>query len=723
MLISRGWKGRVCATVLAACCLLLTAFAAGAADDSSAAVKAFAAVQRQRPQALQLPRSRFMVESGITSVVLAPDGTTLAWLQQRGHSREVWVRAIAKESAPRKLLDSTKAQALSWTADGRWLLLESPAEVFALAAQGQTGSGLVTPLGGSAKREFRGLDRSQPAAILIIEQQGRDASGAVAGWSLVRVDMQGKRTPLWHDRQQIIEGQLDAQGRLAWLQRVEGTALVLHRVRGGALHPVLRCADLHRCRPLATQPDGSLLLLSDQGADLTALQTLSIDGHRRTLLGEGQGGADVDDVVLDPATGQPRFVAWRSDAARLRAVTPADAVSLATLQVRLPARDLALQVAGSIWLVEERASNQQGRRWHLFNPRTQALEFQFDDALQNTRDGRAVEPITPALTAAVLPVQWRASDGLMLHGWLTLPPGRDAATLPLVVNVHGGPWNHWGPQYRATPQLLANRGYAVFEPNPRASTGFGRHYAMAGGSDFGNGRVQQDIVEGTRWLLAQGVGDATRVGITGASFGGYSTLLGLTFQPELYKVGVATVPPPDFGWVLRWILRNPEALQLSNVVPMRDWSRMMGLDTDDAKMMQRLHTQSPLAQAGRMKRPLLIAAGGQDQRVGIAGVIEYAARLKLAGADASLLIDADAGHSNRQPLAREATLFAMEQLFHAHLGGAAPQPPDREVRAYLRDTLRMSSTDFAVYARPEVAPRDPKTPQGMAPLRPRTAGK
>lgn len=722
MLISRWWKGSACAAVLVACCASLAVQAAGAEGEGNADVKAFAAAQRQRPQAPRLPRSRFMVEPGITSVVIAPDGATLAWLQQRGHSREVWVRATVKGAPPRKLLGSTTAQELSWTTDARWLLLQSPGEVFALAAQGQAGSGLVTQLGGSAKREVRGLDRSQPAAILVIEQDARDAGGTVAGWSLLRVDMQGRRTRLWHDRQQITEGLVDAQGRLAWLQRVEGTTLVLHRVQGDALQPVLRCADLYRCRPLASQADGSVLLISDLGADLTALQALSAGGSRRTVLGEAQGGADVDEVVLDPLTAQPRLVAWRSDAPRLRAVERADAMALTTLQARLPGRDLALQVAGSSWLVEERGSSQQGRRWHLFNPRTQTLQFLFDDALQGTRDGKPAVPVAAVSAAAVLPVRWRASDGLMLHGWLTLPPGRNTATLPLVVNVHGGPWNHWRPQYRATTQLLANRGYAVFEPNPRSSTGFGRHYAMAGGSDFGNGRVQQDIVEGTRWLLAQGIGDANHVGITGASFGGYSTLLGLSFQPELFKVGVAAVPPPDFGWVLRWILRNPEALQLSNVVPMRDWSRMMGLDTDDAAMMQRLHAQSPLANATRMKRPLLIAAGGQDQRVGIAGVIEYAARLKLAGADASLLVDADAGHSNRQPLAREATLFAMEQLLHVHLGGAAPQPPDGEVRAYLRDNLRMSSADFAAYARPEMSPRDPQAAQGAAPLRPRTAG-
>jgi dienelactone hydrolase len=411
-----------------------------------------------------------------------------------------------------------------------------------------------------------------------------------------------------------------------------------------------------------------------------------------------RGIADVDEVIFDAAMNRPRFVAYRSAAPMLQALDPTDAASLAALQAKLPGRDLGLQVAANMWLVEERGSTLQGRRWHLFDPRTRTLGFLFDDAPTFARGGKPTTQLTAAAVAHVLPVSWPASDGMRLHGFLTLPPGRDAATLPLIVNVHGGPWNHWRPDFRAVTQLLANRGYAVFEPDPRSSTGYGRAYVMGAGSDFGNGRVQQDIVEGTRWLLANGIGDANRVGITGASFGGYSTLLGVTFQPELFKVGAALVPPPDFAWTLRWVLRNPEALQLANVVPMRDWTRMMGVDTADAAMMARLHAQSPLANAARMRRPLLIAAGGEDQRVGIAGVIEYAARLKLAGCDASLLVDAYAGHSNRQPVAREAWLFELEHIFHAHLGGAAPQPPDGEIRASVRKGLRMSGKDFAQFA-------------------------
>ena len=263
-----------------------------------------------------------------------------------------------------------------------------------------------------------------------------------------------------------------------------------------------------------------------------------------------------------------------------------------------------------------------------------------------------------------------------------------------MVVPHGGPWNHWRPEYNGISQFLVNRGYAVFEPNFCSSTGHGRVYTFDAHGDFGNGRVQQGIVNGTRFVLTSDIGDAQRVGIVGASFGGYATLLGVTFQPDLFKVGVAFVPPPDFAWTLRWLLRNPESLEFGNVVPMPDWLRMLSLDVDDRTRMATMHVQSPLANTARMNQPLLLVAGGEDRRVGIAGVIEYAARLKLANKNVSLLVDTDAGHANREPIAREANLYLLEAMLHRHLGGTAPAAPDAALRRNLMDNLRLCHRDL-----------------------------
>jgi len=346
------------------------------------------------------------------------------------------------------------------------------------------------------------------------------------------------------------------------------------------------------------------------------------------------------------------------------------------------------------WLVGVSGPTLQAAHWHLYDPSTGRFSDFLDDTLTQQRSGKPLAPLPASALARKIPLIWTASDGMRLHGYVLLPPGADPATLPLVVNPHGGPWAHDRPDYGSFAQFLVNRGYAVFQPQFRGSTGYGRDYVFAAQGDFGNGRVQQDIVEGTRYLLAQGVGDPRQVGMAGASFGGYATLLGLTFQPDLFKVGVAIVPPPDLGWDLRWIARSDEALKLFRYIPFEAWLRTLSLDLDDPATMARLHAQSPLANAARMHRPLLLIAGGEDHRVAIRGVIGYAARLKLKGGDVSLLVDPEAGHTASEPLAKEAMFYLTARILHRQLGGLAAEAPDDPLRAYLQQNLRLVGKDL-----------------------------
>jgi dipeptidyl aminopeptidase/acylaminoacyl peptidase len=657
--------------------------------------------EQQRPRAPTLPRSAFLQRASVVSVALSPNGQRVAWLNEIGVNREVWLQST-NGGEPRRLMAHTSAQQLAWTRDSRWLLLESPQQLFAVAVDGQAGSGIVTTLGGRGKRALMRVDDALPAAVIVIEQEGLTPQGQPARWRLLRVDMRGKRTLLHEDSRRIVGYALDPQGRLAFLQRVEGLVLTIQRVHAdGRLREVARCAQMRRCTPLVTSADGRDLILrgnfgEERDQERQRLIRLGADGGLRTMHVDPRGEADLDALSFDPLSRQPLIASYRSTVAANHGLDADMQRHLRRLEGLLPQRDLRIEIgrgAGARWLIETRAGNQQGSRWHLYHADAGAVTTLFDDDRpRDARNRRAAKRIAESDLARKLPVSWRASDGMRLHGFVYLPPGRAAATLPLVVVPHGGPWNHWRPEYNGISQFLANRGYAVFEPNFRASSGHGRVYTFAANGDFGNGRVQQDIVEGTRFLLASGIGDAQRVGIVGASFGGYSTLLGVTFQPELFKVGVAFVPPPDFAWTLRWILRNPESLEFGNVVPMADWLRMLSLDVDDKARMARLHAQSPLANTARMNRPLLLVAGGEDRRVGIAGVIEYAARLKLAGKPVSLLVDTDAGHANREPIARESNLYLLEAMLHQHIGGAQPAPPDVALRDYLRDNLQLCAT-------------------------------
>ena len=249
------------------------------------------------------------------------------------------------------------------------------------------------------------------------------------------------------------------------------------------------------------------------------------------------------------------------------------------------------------------------------------------------------------------------------------------------------------PDFSGDAQLLANRGYVVFQPNFRGSTGLGSDYLLSSQGDFGNGRVQRDIVEGTQWLLAHGVGDATRVGIAGASFGGYSALLGVTFQPQLFRVAVAGVPPADFSFVLRDYLGAGQEMQPG--IPMAVSMRHLGLDPADDALAARLAAQSPTANARALRHPVLIVAGGQDERVPIRGITDYAARLRTLGKDVSLFVDDQANHGIADERSREAYYYLMETLLHRQLGGGPPEPASAALRQHLERHLRLTGKALA----------------------------
>jgi dipeptidyl aminopeptidase/acylaminoacyl peptidase len=635
----------------------------------------------------------------VRGVTLSPDGRQVAYLRELGSHRSVWLLPTTGGAA-RQLLGQTDADALSWSRDGRWLLLASPRQLFALAVAGQGGSGIVTTLGGRDRRELRSVDPVRPAAAIVTERT-RATLHAAERWRLLRVDMRGKRTLLHEDAHRITGFAFDADGRLAFLQRVEGKALVVHRVDAqGRLHELARCERLRRCGLLPRiGDDGALLMRSDLDGNLERLLRVDVDGTRHTLHVDPRGEADLDEVVVDPVGGRPLIASYRSIVTANYGLTSEARYHADAIEERFPQRNLDIQVGhgeGATWLVGERAASLQDLRWHLYDPRSGRFRDVLDEPPVSDRGAKPAQWLPEKAMAHKLPFAWRASDGMRLHGFLWLPPGADPASLPLVTLVHGGPWNAVSPEAFGAgySQFLANRGYAVFEPNFRGSTGHGRDYVFAARGDFGNGRVQQDIVEGTRYLLAQGIGDARRVGIAGGSFGGYSTLLGLTFQPQLFKVGVAIVPPPDFAWALAWVGRSSEALDLSDRIEYADWLRMLSLDLDDDATLARLHAQSPLANAGKLHRPLMLVASGEDHRVAIRGVIEYAAKLKLLDKDVSMLVDPEAGHSNDDPLAKEAAFYLLELMLHRHLGGAAPPPPDAALRDYLQRGLRIAGSDL-----------------------------
>jgi len=682
-------KFRTCGMLTLLALVFLAAGVAAAGEPTAVnALRAAVAVQRALPRAPQLPRTDFLDARALSAVTLSPDGDFVAWLREHGESRSLVLLPTAGGKA-RILVGRTQARQLLWSRDGRWLFLRAPDSLSTVSAEGR--AGVRVPLGGAEQRQLMKVDPSRPAAVLMRERIG---AGGNERWRIVRMDVGGKRSVLREDPRWVHDVALDAAGRIVALARFEGDHDALHRVRpDGALREVLRLRPMERVGLLAVLPAGGLLLEGNPGGDFRRVLRLDADDRLHTLHEDPRGEADLDEVVLDPRTSLPLAASYRSTVAATYGIGAAAPV-VAAIARRLPGRDIAVQAgsaASSPWLVSERAATLRDPRWYLFDPRGGGLRRILDEPVRNAH------PPSEARLARKLAVSYLASDGLRVHGFLLLPPGVDPARAPLIAQVHGGPINHFRPGFDGVAQFLANRGYVVFQSNFRGSTGHGRAYTFASNGDYGNGRVQQDIEEGVRWLLARGIGDAQRVGIVGHSFGGYSALLGLTFQPELFKVGVAGAPPADLGWAMRWLLASGEQGDLPDR-SLQQTLRALSLDAGDPATFARLHAQSPLANASKMRRPLLVMAGGADRTVAIREVTHYVATLKAQGSPVTLLVEPGGGHSPLAPVAREAYLFAMETMLQRHLGGPEPDPPGQRLRAYLRGNLRLAGPEFTGFA-------------------------
>ena len=244
--------------------------------------------------------------------------------------------------------------------------------------------------------------------------------------------------------------------------------------------------------------------------------------------------------------------------------------------------------------------------------------------------------VKPAQMAPMLNVKYHARDGLLIHGYLTVPAGQELKNLPLVVMPHGGPWvrDLWG--FDPLIQLLANRGYAVLQMNYRGSPGYGEELFRSARRQIGR-QIQDDIEDATRWAIAAGVADPKHIAIMGASYGGYSTLFGLGHNPELYRCGVSLAGVTDWPDIFD-DRRNDPDYKAAN----KYWRREIGDPDKDRAMLQSI---SPVNFADRITAPVLIIQGKEDRTVPQNQAKLMIAALEKTGRKPESLFVPNLGHS------------------------------------------------------------------------------
>ena len=616
-----------------------------------------------------IPRELLLANPARSQARLSPDGKRLAWIQgSEGYAPNIWVQTIGEDDS-RRLTDDTGAGIFEyqWAHDNRHLLYiqdqDGNENWHVYVVDMETGDERnLTPFDG-VRAENLLLDAQHPGTILVGLNR-RDPSTM----DMHRIEIStGEHTLEVENPGDVDKWITDPDFRIRVATALDAeTNDTIIRVRDTpdapwrelVRWPFLEAGSVLYEKMLGFTPDGTgLYVQSPIGAPMTRLVILDAKtGEERDELA-ADPRSDLwnvwwePPVIRDPATGAIDAVGFCYHKPEWRLLNPDLETDFERL--RKAAEGAHIWVDGrsgddTRWLVAF-AADIQPDRYYLYERESGKLEFLFEN----------LPELSEYTLAGMQGVTYTARDGRTIPAYLTLPPGVEPRGLPMVLLPHGGPWarDDWG--FQDWVQLLANRGYAVLQPNFRGSTGYGRDHLNAGNREWGVGAMQHDLTDGVRWAIDQGIADPARVAIMGASYGGYATLSGLAFTPDLYACGVDMVGPSNVKTLFEsfpayWAVRKVR------------WRLRVGDVEGDPAWNERI---SPLFHADRIRAPLLIVHGANDPRVMQAESDRIVEAVRANGGRAIYVVYPDEGHG----LARDDNLMdfmgRVEEFLGEHLGG------------------------------------------------------
>ena len=632
----------------------------------------------------QLPklidRELFFGDPEISGAQISPDGQYITFLKPFKGIRNIWVksRAEAFDKARPITADSTRpVSGYFWSLDSKYVLYvqdKGGDENFRIYAVDPKGAGDPVP-------RARDLTPMEKVRAEIIDVPRRTPDQIVIGLNDRRADLHdiyrltlstGEKKLLWKNDQNVAGWQTDLDGNLRLALRVTpsgGTEIL--RVGADSLYSIYSVDEREECSPIRMSPDGMKFYLETNKGDATDKSELMLydlrSGDISLVEKDPLNEVDFGYAIFSDVTNTLEATVYVGDRIRVYPKEKKFAADWNRLKRALPAGEVS--IAGStldenIWLVAVSSDVDPGSRY-LFDRRSGKAEL-----LYRSR------PNLPSKDLAhVKPVRYSSRDGLIIPAYLTLPKGLPPKKLPTVMLIHGGPWARvsWG--YNPEAQFLANRGYAVLMPNFRGSTGYGKKFLNAGNKQWGTGFMQHDISDGVKYLIKENIADPKRVAIYGGSYGGYATLAGLAFTPELYRAGISYVGPSNIITLLNSIPPYWAPMKKLFDVRVGDMSK-----PEERKM---LESQSPLNSATKITAPLLVIQGANDPRVNKAESDRIVMALRDLGRTVEYMVAPDEGHGFAGRDNRMAVYTAMERFFAKELGGRYQESVPEEIQKKL----------------------------------------
>lgn len=602
-----------------------------------------------------------------TSPQLNADGSLLAFLAPREGVMNLWVCPTGKFDEA-KALTAEKKRPLSayfWSANGEDILYIQDSggdENFLLyGVNAKTGTTRKLTDFSKTRVNFYGTSWIRSDEV-VIGLNNRDPKWHDA-WLL---NIKTGALTLLHENTERLSGYVVDDGlRLQYAVRTRpdgGWELLKFGSDGKALQvsATVEYEDADNTSLVGLTQDGTTLYLRDsRGRDKAVLKAIAIDSGKETILAE-DSRVDISGAFRHPVTGRAeayRVNYLRSEWHVLDKSRTADFEFL-TQQFQNEWTPVSVTKDTRLWIIVRGDATTPGA-FFLYDRQAKTVTKLF-----TSRPDLEGKPLVP-----MHPVEIKSRDGLTLVSYLTLPisadsngDGKPEQKAPLVLLVHGGPWARDAYGFNGMHQWLANRGYAVLSVNFRGSTGFGKAFIRASDKEWA-GKMHNDLLDAVDWAVKGGIAPKDKIAIMGGSYGGYATLVGLSFTPDVFACGVDIVGPANLQTLLSTIPPYWEAGRAR-------FARAIGdVDTEEGRAL--LAARSPLTRASSIKKPLLIGQGANDPRVKQAESDQIVAAMKAQSIPVTYALYPDEGHGFARP-ENSLSFFAIVEGFLAqHLGGLA----------------------------------------------------
>lgn len=630
-----------------------------------------------------LDRELFFGNPEISAGQLSPDGKWISFMKEYDGIMNIWVKSFDEAFEKARPLTDSKIPLYGyfWSEDGKYILYvkdndgDENTNVFAVDPNAKVSNGVpesrnLTPLKDVAAQIFM-VSQKDPD-LLMIGLNDRDK----AWHDLYSLKISTGELKMIYKNTDRITGydfDWDEKMRILYTTDDKGTTKILYK-EGDKLTEIYETAVTEQAYISSWNNENTKVYLvsNKEDSDLSSLYELDPKTKKITKIeSDPKGKVDLDAVRIDRNTHKIISTSYTADKTEYYWKDKTWEANYNFLKGKFPGREVNFSSSTkdyskfliTVW------GDKYASETYFFDAKTKELIFQYTPRPELKKVEKYL--------AEMKPIHYKSSDGLEIPGYLTLPVAGSGKNLPMVVLVHGGPKgprDYWG--YSSYVQFLANRGYAVLQPNFRASGGYGKDFLNAGDLQWGK-LMQDDITWGVKYMIDQGIADKNRVVIMGGSYGGYATLAGLAFTPDLYAAGVDIVGPSNIFTLLNSVPAYWEAAKAFLYGMVGD------PNTEEGKKL--IHDASPLFSVDKIVKPLLIIQGANDPRVNKAESDQIVIALRDKGKKVTYLLADDEGHGYAKPVNNMAMCAEIEKFLSEVIGGRYQKDMPDDVAKRLKE--------------------------------------